>query len=222
MRRNHPTSAMLDASIRILLIDDDADTCKLLQTFLATRGIACSHFMKRLSFGRTLRGERPSIIVLDVMMPRVDGWAVLMNLCARGDTSPVIMLSAHGVDLDRVIGLQLGADEYMSKPCSPDELLARLHAVRRRRSPDPCLIIDADGELARFGRFRVDFITRTLFRDGELLRLANGKCAFLQVFVQHPMETLSRSTLVNLLHGSNGVATERGIDLAVWRLRRIL
>ncbi|WP_310088520.1 response regulator [Paraburkholderia phenoliruptrix] len=213
---------MLDASIRSLLVDDDADICNLLQTFFATRGIACFSLHEATHLERTLRGERPSIIVLDVMMPGVDGLTALMSLRARGDTTPVIMLSAHGVNFDRVIGLELGADDHMSKPFLPDELLARIHAVLRRECPEPGLTIDANSELVRFGRFRVDFTTRTLLRDGELLRATSGEYALLKVFVQHAMEPLSRSTLVDLRHRSKGAATERGIDLAVWRLRRIL
>ena len=143
---------------------------------------------------------------------------------ASGDTIPVIMLTARADGVDRVVGLELGADDYLGKPFMPQELLARIHAVLRRHAQPSGSAAAAveKREALRFGRFRLDFARRTLFRDDEPLKLTGGEYALLEVLATHPMETLSRSKLVDLLHGPHSEVTERGIDVPVWRLRRLL
>ena len=215
---------MSDTSIQVLLVDDDADLRDLLRTFFQQRGIEMSVLHDANQLGRRLERERPSIIVLDLMMPGVDGLTALRQLRASGDTIPVIMLTARADGVDRVIGLELGADDYLGKPFMPQELLARIHAVLRRHAqPAPAATAAADQrEALRFGRFRLDFASRTLFRDDEALKLTGSEYALLDVLARHPMETLSRGRLVDLLHGPHSEVTERGIDVPVWRLRRLL
>ncbi|WP_144113057.1 response regulator [Paraburkholderia sp. BCC1886] len=215
---------MSDPSIQVLLVDDDADLRDLLRTFFQQRGIEMSVLHDANHLGRRLERERPSIIVLDLMMPGVDGLTALRQLRASGDTIPVIMLTARADGVDRVIGLELGADDYLGKPFMPQELLARIHAVLRRHAqPAPAAAAAADQrEALRFGRFRLDFASRTLFRDDEALKLTGSEYALLDVLARHPMETLSRGRLVDLLHGPHSEVTERGIDVPVWRLRRLL
>jgi len=211
---------MSDTPINVLFVDDDADLRDLLRTFFQSRGIAFSVLHDATHLARRLDLERPSIIVLDLMMPGVDGLSALQQLRARGDTIPVIMLTARAEGVDRVIGLELGADDYLGKPFMPQELLARINAVLRRHHNDaPPAVGPATG---RFGRFRLDFKTRTLYRDGEALKLTGSEYALLEVFVRHPMQTLSRPRLLNLLYGPGSDVTERGIDVPVWRLRRLL
>ncbi|MGQ7933228.1 response regulator [Paraburkholderia sp. D1E] len=215
---------MSDTPIQVLLVDDDADLRDLLRTFFQQRGIEISVLHDANQLARRLERERPSIIVLDLMMPGVDGLSALRQLRATGDTIPVIMLTARADGVDRVIGLELGADDYLGKPFMPQELLARIHAVLRRHA-HPSATTNATvekREALRFGRFRLDFATRTLFRDDEPLKLTSGEYALLEVLAEHPMETLSRSKLVDLLHGPYSEVTERGIDVPVWRLRRLL
>ncbi|MEX3555646.1 MAG: winged helix-turn-helix domain-containing protein, partial [Burkholderia gladioli] len=142
-----------------------------------------------------------------------------------GDPIPVIMLTARADGVDRVIGLELGADDYLGKPFMPQELLARIHAVLRRHALAGVLGTQHAPERReplRFGPFRLDFATRTLFRETEALKLTGGEYALLEVFALHPMETLSRTRLLDLLHGPYSNLTERGIDVPVWRLRRLL
>jgi DNA-binding response OmpR family regulator len=215
---------MSDTSIQVLLVDDDADLRDLLRTFFQQRGIEMSVLHDANQLARRLERERPSIIVLDLMMPGVDGLTALRQLRARGDTIPVIMLTARADGVDRVVGLELGADDYLGKPFMPEELLARIHAVLRRHAHPSVATAAAveKREALRFGRFRLDFATRTLFRDNEPLKLTGGEYALLEVLAEHPMETLSRSKLVDLLHGPYSEVTERGIDVPVWRLRRLL
>lgn len=213
---------MSDTPIQVLLVDDDADLRDLLRTFFQQRGIDFSVLHDATQLPRRLERERPSIVVLDLMVPGIDGLTALKQLRASGDTIPVIMLTARADGVDRVIGLELGADDYLGKPFMPQELLARIHAVLRRHVPVAATAPTERREALRFGRFRLEFATRTLFRDEEPLKLTGSEYALLEVFALHPMETLSRTKLVDLLHGPYAEVTERGIDVPVWRLRRLL
>jgi two-component system phosphate regulon response regulator OmpR len=213
---------MSDTPIQVLLVDDDATLRDLLRTFFQQRGIEISVLYEATHLARRLKRERPSIIVLDLMMPGVDGLSALKQLRANGDTIPVIMLTARADGIDRVLGLELGADDYLGKPFMPQELLARIHAVLRRHAQTPSTTPAGKRDPFRFDRYRLDFATRTLFRDDEPLRLKASEYALLEVFALHPMETLSRSRLIDLLHGPGADVTERGIDVPVWRLRRLL
>ncbi|XQM28975.1 response regulator [Burkholderia gladioli] len=216
---------MTDTPIQVLLIDDDAALRDLLRTFFQQRGIEISVLHDATTLERRLERERPSVIVLDLMLPGVNGLTVLKQLRASGDPIPVIMLTARADGVDRVIGLELGADDYLGKPFMPQELLARIHAVLRRHAPAGALgtrPAPERREPLRFGPFRLDFATRTLYRETEALKLTGGEYALLEVFALHPMETLSRTRLLDLLHGPYSNLTERGIDVPVWRLRRLL
>jgi two-component system phosphate regulon response regulator OmpR len=213
---------MSDTPIQVLLVDDDADLRDLLRTFFQQRGIEFSVLHDANQLMRRLERERPSIVVLDLMMPGIDGLTALRQLRTSGNTIPVIMLTARADGVDRVIGLELGADDYLGKPFMPQELLARIHAVLRRHAQAPLAVQVERREAFRFGCFRLDFATRTLYRDDEPLKLTGSEYALLEVFALHPMEALSRTKLVDLLHGPYAEVTERGIDVPVWRLRRLL
>ncbi|MBU9598129.1 response regulator [Burkholderia multivorans] len=213
---------MDDHSIQVLLVDDDASLRDLLRSFFQQRGIALSVLHDATNLARRLERERPSIIVLDLMMPGVDGLTALRTLRASGDTIPVIMLTARADGVDRVLGLEFGADDYLGKPFMPQELLARIHAVLRRHKPQVNAPAVNQRKPLTFGRFRLDFAARTLFRDGQPVKLTGSEYALLEVFALHPAETLSRARIVDLLHGPDSEVTERGIDVPVWRLRRLL
>lgn len=211
-----------DSALQVLLVDDDAELRDLLRKFFQQRGIAFSILHDATNLARRLERERPSIIVLDLMMPGVDGLTALKQLRARGDTIPVIMLTARAEGVDRVLGLELGADDYLGKPFMPQELLARIHAVLRRQGPPPPAVVQEKRAPCRFGRFELDFSTRTLLCEGAPVKLTGGEYALLEVLASHPMETLSRTRLIELLHGPDADVTERGIDVPVWRLRRLI
>jgi two-component system, OmpR family, phosphate regulon response regulator OmpR len=213
---------MSDPTTQVLLVDDDADLRDLLRTFFQQRGIAFSVLHDAKNLARRLERERPSIVVLDLMMPGVDGLTALKTLRASGDSIPVIMLTARADDVDRVVGLELGADDYLGKPFMPQELLARIHAVLRRHTPQSRNPAADQREPLVFGRFRLDFALRALLRDGEVVKLTGSEYALLELFARHPLQTLSRTRIVDLLHGPGSEVTERGIDVPVWRLRRLL
>ena len=217
----HPPS-IPDSAPQVLLVDDDAELRDLLRRFFQQRGIEFSVLHDATNLARRLERERPAIIVLDLMMPGVDGLTALKQLRASGDTIPVIMLTARAEGIDRVLGLELGADDYLGKPFMPQELLARIQAVLRRQGPPRTTAVREKPTPCRFGRFELDFSTRTLLREGTPVKLTGGEYALLEVLALHPMETLSRTRLIELLHGPDAEVTERGIDVPVWRLRRLI
>ncbi|PZR47911.1 response regulator [Paraburkholderia fungorum] len=209
-------------TIQVLLVDDDAGLRDLLRIFFQQRGIEFSVLHHATNLTNRLALERPSIVVLDVMMPGVDGLTALRQLREKGDTIPVIMLTSLAEDVDRVLGLEFGADDYLGKPFTPLELLARIRAVLRRHSSQAPL--DANGRQGMycFGRFRMEPAARALYCDDQRIKLTGTNYALLEVLVTHPMETLSRAKLLDLLYGPDAEITERGMDLSVWRLRRLL
>ncbi|WP_206953441.1 response regulator [Trinickia acidisoli] len=206
---------------QILVVDDDAELRDLLRDYLVRQGIEVSVLHDAASLERRLERERPDLIVLDLMMPGVDGLTALRKLRATGDDIPVIMLTARADDVDRIVGLELGADDYLGKPFNPRELLARVQAVLRRRRTIPSAAPE-QREPFGFGRFQLDFQARTLNLEGRPLTLSGSEFALLKIFVNHPMRTLTRERLLELLHGPEYDGTDRGIDVQVWRLRRIL
>ena len=206
---------------QILIIDDDPDLRDLLRDYLQRQGMEVSVLHDAASLERRLERERPDLIVLDLMMPGVDGLTALRQLRATGDDIPVIMLTARADDVDRIVGLELGADDYLGKPFNPRELLARVQAVLRRRKTVPSAAPE-QREPFGFGRFLLDFQGRTLTQSGTAIPLSGSEFALLKIFVNHPMRTLTRERLLELLHGPEYDGTDRGIDVQVWRLRRIL
>ncbi|WP_250512520.1 response regulator [Caballeronia sp. INDeC2] len=206
---------------QILVVDDDAELRDLLRDYLVRQGIEVSVLHDAGGLERRIERERPDLIVLDLMMPGVDGLTALKQLRASGDDIPVIMLTARADDVDRIVGLELGADDYLGKPFNPRELLARVQAVLRRRRTIPSAAPEQREPYA-FGRFRLDFQSRTLQQDDKPLTLSGSEFALLKIFVNNPMRTLTRERLLELLHGPEYDGTDRGIDVQVWRLRRIL
>ncbi|QCP52848.1 response regulator [Trinickia violacea] len=213
---------------QILVVDDDFELRELLREFLGREGIEVSVLHGAGSLARRLELERPDLIVLDQMMPDGDGLTALGKLRASGDDIPVIMLTACTDDIDRIIGLEMGADDYIGKPFNPRELLARVRAILRRRRAVSAIAAAPDGRPPEqrdpytFGRFTLDFHSRTLSLEDKTLALSGSDFALLKIFVNHPMRTLTRERLMELLHGPQYDGTDRGIDVQVWRLRRVL
>ena len=194
----------------------------LLRTFFQQRGIDFSVLHNANNLASRLALERPSIVILDVMMPGVDGLTALKKLRESGDAVPVIMLTALAEDVDRVVGLELGADDYIGKPFTPLELLARIKAVLRHHSSQMPITGAAPQGNYRFGRFRLDLATRVLYCDNARMKLTSSNYILLKILVTRSMEILSRARLLDLLYGPGSDITERGMDLSVWRLRRLL
>lgn len=207
---------------RILLVDDDLDLRSLLCEYLGRQGIEVATLHDAGALPQRLERERPDAIVLDVLMPGIDGLTALGRLRASGDDIPVIMLTGRNDDVDRIVGLEMGADDYISKPFNPRELVARVEAILRRRRALPAPAAPEQRLPFRFGRFTLDFQSRTLSAGERSMILSATEFALLKVFVNHAMRTLTRERLIGLLHGPEGEHTDRGVDVQVWRLRQIL
>ena len=206
---------------RLLLADDDEELCEMLSAYLAGEGFEVDVASDGdVALEKALAGGH-DLIVLDVMMPGRNGFDVLREI-RRKSLTPVLMLTARGGDVDSIVGLELGADDYLGKPFNPRELLARVQAVLRRRRTLPSAAAPEQREPFSFGRFMLDFQSRTLQQEDKPIMLSGSEFALLKIFVNHPMRTLTRERMLELLHGPEYDGTDRGIDVQVWRLRRIL
>ena len=204
---------------QILVVDDDQEIRTLLAEYLESNGFG----VRTLPDGRELLralDERPvDLVVLDLMMPGRDGLALCRDLRARGRT-PVLMLSARGEDVDRIVGLEMGADDYLAKPFHPRELLARIRAILARARPEE---EPKDVEEYRFDGHRLDVLRRTLLRgDGTRVALSGAEFDLLRIFLSRPNRVLSRDLLVELTQGREAPAYDRSIDVRVGRLRQAL
>lgn len=207
---------------RILLVDDDERLRALLQRYLETQGFAVRGVGDGARMRQALDRGHYDLIVLDLMLPGEDGLEICRRLRGQGDATPIVMLTAKGDEIDRIVGLEIGADDYLPKPVNPRELLARIRAVLRRApgvvpgAPDA-----AAGDIV-FGPFRLDFGRRELSRDGVPLRLTSGEFAMLAVLLRHPHQPLTRDRLMSLARGRGHEAYERSVDVAIARLRKLL
>lgn len=205
---------------KILVVDDDAGVREVLSEFLGRHGFDVLEAGDAREMDLALEANRPDLVVLDLMMPGEDGLSVCRRLAASAGP-PVIMLSAMGEETDRIVGLELGADDYLPKPCNPRELLARVRAVlRRRREPSA---FEGPGALVEFDGWRLDLVRRRLTSPrGVAVELSGGEFNLLRVFVERPERVLSRDQLLDLARGSTSEAFDRAIDVQVSRLRRKL
>jgi two-component system phosphate regulon response regulator OmpR len=207
-----------------LLIDDDARLGTLMTEYLGkheidvvvagdgTRGLAA------------LRKTRTDIVLLDIMLPGMDGLEVCRKIRATPDcaTLPVIMLTAKGEDVDRIVGLEMGADDYLAKPFNPRELVARIHAVLRRHTERMAPGAPALEGKITFGPYRLDLTTRTLLRGGTVVPLTTGEFGLLRVLATHPRQPLAREKLMLLARGRDHDVFDRAIDVQVSRLRKLI
>ncbi len=208
---------------KILVVDDDTRIRDLLRRYLSQEGFDVVLAEDGKSLTRVMQRETADLIVLDLMMPGEDGLSICRRLRAANDLTPIIMLTAKGEDIDRIVGLEVGADDYLSKPFNPRELLARIHAVLRRRPvPEVPGAPSADNEVSRFGAFTFDLGARTLHKNGEQLTLTTGEFAMLKALVRHPRVPLSREKLAQLSRGREFEAFDRSLDVQVSRLRKLI
>lgn len=204
-------------SPRALVVDDDPALCDLLSEYLGANGFTVTTAGDGTAMRRELARGMPDAIVLDLMLPGEDGLTLARELRARSNV-PILMLSARGEEIDRVVGLEVGADDYLPKPFSPRELLARLRALLRRAQP--AAPAGQAAPMPAFGPYVLDTAARRLLRDGVEVKLTGAEFDLLQVFVERPNRVLSRDTLVDLLKGYDRDPFDRSIDIRVTRLRR--
>ena len=205
------------AQPQILVVDDARDIREPLGQYLRKQGFRTQLAANAGEARRVLDDTRISLVVLDVMMPGEDGLSLCRWLVAH-DGPPVILLTAMTEETDRIVGLELGADDYVTKPFNPRELLARIKAVLRRM-PEPQAAAPTDRR--RFAGWTHDPATRTLGHDdGRAVELTSGENRLLAIFTDHPLSVLSRARLLDLTAGRDAKAYDRAIDNAVSRLRR--
>lgn len=205
---------------KILLVDDDGELRRLLATYLARHGFDTLLLPDTRQLDAFLERYQPHLVVLDLMLPGEDGLAACRRLRARGETVPVIMLTARDEPVDRVIGLEMGADDYVGKPFDPRELVARIDAVLRRggRAADA----PAANGVVSFGQWVFDRAARQLSQDGRVVALTSGEFALLNALVANAGRPMKREKLLELTRGETTEAFDRAVDVQMHRLRRLI
>ena len=207
---------------RILVVDDDARLRELLSRYLQEQGFAVKAVGDAPLMDRALHREHYDLTVLDLMLPGEDGLAICRRMRAAENQIPIIMLTAKGDDVDRIVGLEMGADDYLAKPFNPRELVARIQAVMRRQPQTLPGAPTAESEVIVFGSVRVNLGTRALERSGEEIQLTTGEFSLLKVLLQHPRQPLSRDKLMELARGREYGVFDRAIDVQISRLRKLV
>lgn len=214
---------MNDLTQKILVVDDDQRLRDLLRRYLTEQGFSVETVADATAMDRMLLRNHYHLIVLDLMLPGEGGLKICQRLRNAGNLIPIIMLTAKGDEVDRIIGLEFGADDYLPKPFNPRELVARINAVlRRHKQHAPAGAPNITEQDVKFGHYTLVLATRKLFRDDEELTLTTGQFALLKLLVTSPRTPLSRATLVAKMSEVEHDASDRRIDVQVSRLRKLI
>jgi two-component system OmpR family response regulator len=206
----------------LLLVDDDAELRDLLRDYLGQAGYRVSAVADGRQMQRALDAARVDLVILDIMLPGEDGLSLCRRLRAQSRV-PILMLTARGDEIDRIVGLEMGADDYLAKPFNPRELLARIKSILRRAGSLPENLADEDVRRFRFAGWSLDTQTRQLLSpDGVLVDLSGAEYSVLRVLVEHPNRVLSRDQLLEFTQGREAAPFDRAIDVQIGRLRRKL
>ncbi|MBP9713935.1 MAG: two-component system response regulator OmpR [Sterolibacterium sp.] len=216
---------------KILIVDDDHRLRDLLNRYLVDQGFTVKAVENAAAMDKALSRELYDLMVLDLMLPGEDGLSICRRLRSANNDMAIIMLTAKGDDVDRIVGLEMGADDYLPKPFNPRELVARIHAVLRRRgAATPPGAPSIEEASISFGKVTLNLATRELLHHGTdatsdtgtTTQLTTGEFAVLKVLVQHPRQPLSRDKLMELARGREYDAFDRSIDVQISRLRRLV
>ena len=208
---------------KILVVDDDLRLRDLLQRYLSEQGFAVYTVADAAGMDKTLSRERIDLMVLDLMLPGEDGLSICRRMRGTKNTIPIVMLTAKGEEVDRIVGLEMGADDYLPKPFNPRELVARINAVLRRRAAStPPGAPSSTVEVFEFGGMKVNLATRTFEREGKTVSLTTGEFALLKVLVGNARQPLSRDKLLELARGREYEVFDRSIDVQISRLRKLI
>jgi DNA-binding response OmpR family regulator len=212
----------MDNMYRILIIDDDSRLRSLLLRYLGEQGFTVKAAIDGNEMDKALALNRYHLLVLDLMLPNEDGLSILRRLRGAGENVPVILLTAKGDEIDRIIGLEMGADDYLPKPFNPRELVARIHAILRRKGTQPIGAPQTEEKIVTFGVYELNLATRALSKSGVPIALTTGEFALLKTLVTHPRHPLSRDKLMELARGRNHDPFDRAIDVQISRLRKLI
>jgi len=216
-------TAMKASPNKILVVDDDLRLRDLLNRYLSGQGFGVHAAQDAASMDKLLARERFDLIVLDLMLPGEDGLAICRRLRGGANSVSIIMLTAKGDEVDRIVGLEVGADDYLPKPFNPRELVARIHAVlRRRAAPPPPGAPAITEESVSFGKVQINLATRELEREDASTLLTTGEFGLLRVLLEHPRQPMSRDKLMELARGREYEVFDRAIDVQISRLRKLV
>lgn len=203
---------------KLLVVDDDPEIRELTQAYLTRQGFEVDCVDSGEAMEAFLVGHTTDLIILDLMLPGEHGLSLARRLKSEGDI-PIIIVSAQGDEIDRIVGLEVGADDYLPKPFNPRELLARVRAVLRRSQKGSSTSAADTDMLAQFGSFELDLSSHQLSKAGTLIPLTSGEFDLLAILVQHPNKVLDRDRILDLLTGAERSPFDRSIDVRVTRLR---
>lgn len=203
---------------KILIVDDDKALCDLLKRYLSENGYETQTVKDGTEMFQVLEQTAPDLIILDLMLPGDDGLTLAKKIRSKNNT-PIIILSARGDEVDRIVGLEVGADDYLPKPFNPRELLARIRSVLRRSHTNQENTAP-ETQQTTFDNFRILSESRQLFINNEEIVLTSGEFTLLEVFVNNPNRVLNRDSLLQLLKGYEHQPFDRSIDVRITRLRR--
>src|SRR5271163_2599306 len=217
------TSAVSEAQrglrYRVLIVEDDADIRELIRYNLAQEGFVVEEAADGTQALEKVKRRVPDLLLLDLMLPGMPGLQVCRQMRAERETAhlPILIVTAKGTEVDKVLGLEMGADDYVVKPFSPRELIARVKAVLRRANPD---VAAPKSGIWERGRLKMDFDTYQVFVDGKRHELALREFELLRFFVEHPLRVYSREQLLDLVWGRDTFVEPRTVDVHVRRLRQ--
>lgn len=214
---------MSDTKTKILVLDDDSRLRDLLQRYLTEQGFHVVVAETVQTLNKLWLRERFDLLILDLMLPEEDGLSICRRLRGTGDMTPIIMLTAKSDEIDRIIGLGMGADDYLPKPFNPRELVARINAVLRRKVPNEAPGGPSESmQVFQFGDFTLNLSKRTLKKLDENINLTTGEFSVLKVFARHARQPLSREKLMELARGREYEVFDRSLDVQISRLRKLI
>lgn len=213
------SETMEDKKEKILVVDDDLGIREMLQEYLSGHGYEVSTVADGVEMEHYLTQHIADLVILDLMLPGEDGLTLARKLKSRG-RQPIIILSARGDDIDRIVGLEVGADDYLAKPFNPRELLARVRAVLRRQDNVSPVADSSRHDQYQFNGFKLNLDSHSLTKDGLDVLLTSGEFNLLRIFAEHPNRVLNRDFILELLKGYERMPFDRSIDVRVTRLRR--
>ncbi len=208
-----------EKEIKILIVDDDVEICQLLCQYLDKQGFSVAAVNDGIALDAYLNDSEVDLVILDLMLPGENGLSILKRMQKQSNI-PIIMLSVSAEDVDRIIGLEIGADDYLTKPFNPRELLARIRSVLRRQGDRKNNSDVEHPHIFAFGSYKFNSTIQVLHQNNKQVTLTSGELSLLKIFVENPNLVLTRDTLLEKLKGYDCAPFDRSIDVRIMRLRQ--